>query len=171
MVDILETPVDQDVRGRIRAETATHLATESAWNNPESFAGLAVTNSVIHESLRMRPTMLKGLTREVVPKEGIQTPDGMRVPEGAWMSVPVHAIHMDDRLYDDPARYNAFRFLSTSANESKDLGGGYSDQPSPSFLTFGFGRYTWSVTERSSPTFESVANKCVALAANMAFIY
>jgi cytochrome P450 len=134
------------VCGKIREEATSHLRTETDWNNPEAFNSLELTNSAVHESLRVRPTMLKGLTREVVPKNGIKVPDGTYAPEGAWMSVPVHAIHMDERLYEDPTRYDPFRFLPAHPPTGKDPQGvktGVSDQPSATFLTFGFGRYTW----------------------------
>ena len=73
------------------------------------------------------------------------------MPRGTRIGVPIQAIHHDSNLYNDPYRFNAFRFTGDEVarqafeNESDSTAHSGKNQPCTTvnerFLTFGYGRH------------------------------
>lgn len=147
LLDILSSPAELNVCERLREEANSVLAAEGDWHDPASFNSLVVCDSVIRESLRCHPILIKGLTKEVLPVQGLKLPDGTLVPQGTWLGVPVLGIHRDERFYPDSSTYDPYRFIKMKQeregqnnNVSGDLDAATT---SASYLGFGYGRHAW----------------------------
>ncbi|XXH04100.1 hypothetical protein Hte_010511 [Hypoxylon texense] len=150
LLDILHSPAELQVYETLREEAKTSIKTPDDWNNADTFSSLQISDSVIRESLRCHPMLIKGLTKEVVRKGGLDLPDGTHIPQGAWLGVPVLGVHWDARFYPDPETYDPYRYVKLRRERergpgedsvpSKDLDAG---KPSSTYLGFGYGRHAW----------------------------
>ncbi len=68
-------------------------------------------DSALRESLRISSFLSVGIVRKVVAKDGITTPDGLRLPYGAKVAVPTYGIHNDENNYENPAVFDALRYV------------------------------------------------------------
>lgn len=76
-------------------------------------AGLArmhKLDSAIRESQRFSSISLNPITRKVVAKEGITDPDGNHFEYGSYLSCAWLPVTKDSGLFDEPDRYDAFRY-------------------------------------------------------------
>jgi cytochrome P450 len=69
------------------------------------------TTACVEESMRMFPPAWS-IPRTAVRDDVI---DGHRIPRGATVIMPVHAIHHDERWWPDPERFDPSRFLPENA--------------------------------------------------------
>lgn len=105
----------------------------------------------------MRPIVIYGVGREVVPEEGVFAPDGTHLPQGTWVCVSNMGIHLDDRIYEEPNTFNPYRFLNITATgevTSKAM----LSTASPSFLAFSYGDYAWYVYDSQSRNNKRMSN-------------
>ena len=127
------------------------LPSDESWNQGANFKKLVLADSVIQESLRCHPILIKGLTKEVVPSQGLNLPDGTHMPRGGWVGIPVLGIHRDERYYANPEVYEPFRFVKERASEEPArTSTSYADdldaaKPTSTYLGFGYGRHAWWV--------------------------
>lgn len=105
---------------------------------------LICIDSTIRESLRRNPLQIRGLLREVMPRNGITLPDGNHIPQGTWIAIPFQAVHMDERFYPKSEDFDPFRF-ARMRTEGDRLD---STQTSDTYLAFSYGRHSWSVFSR-----------------------
>ncbi|KAI3396064.1 hypothetical protein diail_481 [Diaporthe ilicicola] len=149
LLDILGCPPGLNVYEKLREEAETVLKEDGDWHNPATFNRLVICDSVIRESLRCHPILIKGLTKEVVPAQGVQLPNGIQVPQGTWLGVPVLGIHRDERFYPDSATFDPYRFSRLKLEREKESKDGTqvstgdldAANTSPSYLGFGYGRH------------------------------
>lgn len=127
--------------------------------NPSIFRKLILCDSAIRETARYHPILIKGLTKEVVRENGLDLPDGTHIPRGGWLGVPVLGLHMDDRFYPNPKKYDPFRSARArhdreNAQRREDVGGEQTKkfindldagQPTSTYVGFGYGRHAWYV--------------------------
>lgn len=166
-LDILSSPPEFEYFDKLREEAAAVFKTEQDWLDSSSLGKLTCTDSSIRESLRKNPVLTRVVLREVVPKEGLDTPDGHHLPQGTWVGAPAVSLHHDERFYPKPHVYDPFRFAEkaptkATANDSslpdgKDSESGttsataskYGQQrlstTSDTYLAFGYGRHSWCV--------------------------
>ena len=73
--------------------------------------------------------------------------NGVTVPAGAMVALPLCAIHMDEETYSNPERFDGFRFSKTRDDESEVAKGARSLATSTAadYLAFGIGRHAWWV--------------------------
>ena len=141
LLDLLSSDPDQNYYSLLREESEAIFLTEEDWNSSISLLKLQRLDSTIRESLRRHPIILRGLSRQVMPKEGVTLPNGQNIPQGAWIALPVPAIQNDSRYYDEPDVYSPFRFLPTETTKRTML-----VTTSNTFLPFGHARHSWYVT-------------------------
>ena len=103
---------------------------------------------MIRESLRFHPILIKGLSKEVVPREGLQLPGGTQMPQGSWVGIPVLGIHRDERYYPGSDEFQPFRFFKESRAGGAAKTSAYEDEldaakPTTTYLGFGYGRHAW----------------------------
>ena len=146
---------------KLRHEAETTLqGDEDPWQKLATFRKQVLADSVIRESLRLHPILIKGLTKEVVSPTGLQLPDGTHMPLGGWVGIPVLGIHQDEKFYPQANLYQPFRFVkkrdvTPSRSSSDELQqpaearvGAYEDEleaakPTTTYLGFGYGRHAW----------------------------
>ena len=132
----------------LRREADSILKCEEDWWNASSFPRLIIADSVIRESLRYHPILIKGLTKEVVPAAGLRLPAGAHMPKGSWIGIPVLGIHRDERYYKDAADYQPYRFVHTRPKDDTEKRMTWEDEmqaakPTTTYLGFGYGRHAW----------------------------
>ncbi|KAL8826944.1 MAG: hypothetical protein Q9170_007211, partial [Blastenia crenularia] len=155
LLDILACPAEMHAYELLREEAATLLQSDRDWHDPATFKKLVLADSTIRETARYHPILIKGLTKEVVRKGGLELPDGTHIPRGGWLGVPVIGLHMDERFYPDAKKYDPFRYARMKEDREKtqrekdpeqasekvstnDLDAG---QPTATYVGFGYGRH------------------------------
>ena len=114
LVDLLGSDPQHNYVQLLREESESTFLTEDDWNSSTSLLKLHRLDSVFRESLRAKSShSTGGLSRQVMPKEGVILPNGQKVPRGAWIGVPVLAIQADERFYDQPDVFSPLRFVPT----------------------------------------------------------
>jgi cytochrome P450 len=64
--------------------------------------------------------------------------DGTTIPRGSTISVSTHNVHFNDKVYEDPLRFDGFRFSKIMEVSAKKVGMVLSNQD---HLSFGRGRH------------------------------
>ena len=73
--------------------------------------------------------------------------DGTRVPKGTAMSVYISPTHLDETIYEDPSKFDGFRFVKMKERQRQDGSNASSEKRfdivtlSVNFLGFGYGRH------------------------------
>ncbi|MCJ1462843.1 hypothetical protein MMC07_001446 [Pseudocyphellaria aurata] len=161
-LDLMSSPPELGYYERIREEAAAVFKTEEDWGSSASVTKLTLVDSALRESLRKNVQLTRGLMREVMPKDGINLPDGRNLPQGTWLGIAVQGVHSDNRFYSNPDKFEPFRFakmdpVSTetqktpiTGNDGINTGKGSSERKnvqlsttSDIFLGFGYGRTAW----------------------------
>ncbi|KAI9155716.1 Cytochrome P466 monooxygenase [Paramyrothecium foliicola] len=149
LLDILNCDRDLGLYNALRSEAESILKTEADWNMTAPFNRLVLYDSVIRESLRCHPILIKGLTKEVVDPKGLELPDGTHLPKGTWVGVPVVGVHRDERFYPNAMTYDPYRFLrlrhemekKAASDKSASTSELDAARPSVEYLGFGYGRH------------------------------
>lgn len=149
LIEMANCPVDDKVIPLLRKEAeglflrkrdhedGNSCEGDSLWHQKEPFKHMPLTDSLIRESLRFHPPLIKGLFKEVVPGSGITLPGtSTRMPAGSWVGVPMLGIHRDERFYPNPQAFVPFRF----ADSAGELEAG---KPTTTYLAFSYGKQAW----------------------------
>ncbi|KAK9852236.1 cytochrome P450 [Penicillium brevicompactum] len=152
LLDILSSDPKLHYYQTLREEAESVFPATGDQKRPSASLKLHRMDSAIRESLRRNPIHVRGLWREVVPKNGITLPDGQHLQQGAWLSVPIPGIHNDDRFYPDSEAYNPFRFVPGSFSDVETAKEKIADaknckpvmltMTSDTFLPFGHARHS-----------------------------
>ncbi|KAJ7506206.1 cytochrome P450 [Mycena galericulata] len=127
-------------------EEAERIVAEQGWSKA-SLANMHKIDSFIRESQRLgtRPVTM---VRKVLPKEGFTFSDGLKIPHGAFLSVPSNPVHRDPANYDRADVFDGFRFSRVREDNKGqgDADGGiftrYMVTTSVDHLVFGHGRHS-----------------------------
>ncbi|KAK0516828.1 hypothetical protein JMJ35_001431 [Cladonia borealis] len=141
LLDILYCAPELNAYETLRSEAASTFTTEQAWGDPTSLQNLTCTDSAIREGLRRNGLQIRGLLREVMPKNGITLPDGTHIARGTWVGVPLQAVHMDERFYTKPEMFDPFRFARMRTDPALEGERFDATQTSDKFLAFSYGRH------------------------------
>jgi cytochrome P450 len=71
--------------------------------------------------------------------------NGVTVPAGTLLGLPVHSVHMDEELYPNAQEFDGFRFLRLREKEGDDVVTTNHQMVTTSaeLLSFGLGRHSW----------------------------
>ncbi len=71
--------------------------------------------------------------------------NGVTVPAGTLLALPVHSVHMDDEIYPNAQNFDGFRFSKLREGEGDDVmaAGHQLVTTSAELLGFGLGRHAW----------------------------
>lgn len=133
----------QEYIDELRAEIEGVLAEHGGEWNKRALAQMQKLDSVMRESSRLNSFVTIGLNRAVVAKGGIVTPSGVKIPQGAAVSVPSYPVFQDSSVYPDAQDFKPFRFAEQRNDESVDYVKRASKAfatTSTDFLAFGHGR-------------------------------
>ena len=64
--------------------------------------------------------------------------DGTTIPRGTSVAVSSHDVHLNDKVYEDPLRFDGFRFSKMREESAKNVG---MVSSSPDHIPFGHGRH------------------------------
>ncbi|KAI1659022.1 cytochrome P450 [Daldinia decipiens] len=131
----------------LRVEIASVIAKRGGRFDKQALASMVKLDSTMRESQRMNTILTVSVPRFVVKKGGIETPSGIRVPQGAAVAVPTYAMMHDAAIYPDPYTFKPFRFAGEPA--APDWGDGNINtqgslpqawvKGSPEYVGFGYG--------------------------------
>jgi len=93
-------------------------------------------DSFIKESQRLNPLMNLLITRLAV--NDFTFSDGTTIPRGTLVSVPAHDAHFNDKVYEDPLKFDGFRFSKMREDSTKRVG---MVSTSQDHLPFGHGKH------------------------------
>ncbi|KAL6716503.1 hypothetical protein ACLMJK_006070 [Lecanora helva] len=150
LLDLLSSPAEFAYYDRLREEVDNVFGSQQDWEAHASLAKLVRADSAIRESLRMNPVIAKTGFREVVEKNGLDLPEGQKVPRGAWLAIPSVGVHYDEKFYPRAGRYEPFRFVPKVTKDPVEYESTVSRQrkhqglasASEIYLAFGFGRHS-----------------------------
>jgi cytochrome P450 len=103
-------------------------------------------DSALRESMRTSDVAVVNLFRDVTSGQ-VNIGNGIHVPQGVRFVFPTQNIHLDPDNYEDPLRYDAFRFsrkyegLNDAAQQEIAQDRLLITTPTPTFLPFGYGRH------------------------------
>ncbi|PHH75737.1 hypothetical protein CDD82_4303 [Ophiocordyceps australis] len=111
----------------------------------ESVDALKRVDSVLRESMRVSDVMVTNIFRDVTAGE-VDLGNGLRVGPGVRMVFPTQDIHLDPDNYQDPGRFDAFRFSRPFEDSNGSSGRQEGEQQlvttaTPTFMPFGYGRH------------------------------
>jgi cytochrome P450 len=148
---------DPSVLESFREEAHRVFQEEGGWTK-QGLNRMYRMDSAIRESQRIIPISLTFAGRKVIAKDGIVTPDGLRVPYGATLSFPWMPVALDKDIHkEDAATFDAFRYsrareayemMTTEEKEKKKedvlkLKQMAMVTTSDQHLPFGHGRHAW----------------------------
>ncbi|CAG8020205.1 unnamed protein product [Penicillium salamii] len=79
LLDLLGSDLHQGYYKLLREEAEAVFQTEDDWTKSTLLLKLPLLDSTIQESLRRHPIIFRGLSREVMPKEGVILPNGQKI--------------------------------------------------------------------------------------------
>lgn len=141
VLDLLASDPQLNYYQLLREECDSAFQTEDDWTSSVTLLKLHRVDSALRESLRRNPSLLRGHSRMVMPKEGVTLPNGQHIPQGWMIGFPIGAVHADPQYYDEPDLYNPFRFLPKE-NAPKAM----MVTTSHTYLSFGHSKYSWYVS-------------------------
>ncbi|KAK3316217.1 cytochrome P450 [Apodospora peruviana] len=121
MLDLLSTDPAQKLLDILRDETSTVFREEGKkhWTKT-SLSKLHRIDSAIKESMRLSHFATALTHRKVIAKEGITNPEeGWHAPYGSLLMINLAGTHHDPDIYENPDKYDAFRF--SRAREAYDV--------------------------------------------------
>jgi cytochrome P450 len=144
VLDISSSPDKSDILTALEEECRRVSAEHGGLSSSASMNALKRIDSVIRESMRISDVMVTNIFRDVTAGK-IDIGNGLHVGPGMRMIFPTQNIHMDPDNYDDPKRFDAFRF-SRPFEDTDDLGNRSGEQnlittPTPTFMPWGYGRH------------------------------
>ncbi|KPA35306.1 ent-kaurene oxidase [Fusarium langsethiae] len=130
--DICSGPNAASTFSRLRDEAEAVLSTVDNWNRA-TISELTLADSAIRESMRWSDFGLFVLPRRV-NSIGITLDNGIYLPPGVHVEMPMHFIHSDETFYEDAGSFKPFRFAdgTSAARSAVSL--------DETFLGFGYGR-------------------------------
>ncbi|KAK3315642.1 cytochrome P450 [Apodospora peruviana] len=145
LINIAASNPEFNTAEAIRQEIADVLRANGGVFNKAAAAKMIHTDSVMKESLRTHPFGTRAMIRKVVSPEGVKTPDGHVIPEGATTSVLSWHVHQDPDLYENPSKFDPFRFsrqrIAGTEKRGVDQSGLAFVSTGPTYLPFGHGKH------------------------------
>lgn len=135
--DLLSYTNASDVLDQLRAEAEEFLP--QVWTDPYCIRKMVKLDSAIRESMRLNPMCGHALTREVIPAEGITTPDGLQLPQGCRIAADVSNMQREFGIDEDGSCYEPLRYFN-AANSNLLVKQRNSTHISGDFLTFSLGK-------------------------------
>lgn len=146
VLDVYGSPKREEIISGLYTECKDVLGKHGGLATAEAVDSLYRIDSTIRESMRTSDVAVTNLFRDVSAGE-VDLGHGITVTKGVRMAIPTQNIHLDAAYYEDPQRFDAFRF--SRAFEGLDEAGLQAQAqerefvvtPTLSFLPLGYGRH------------------------------
>ena len=158
LFDLLGSDPAKDFIEGLREEAERVFRDENGIWSKAALNRLVRADSAIRESMRVSNFLTRGVTRKIIAKDGLKNDEeGWTAPYGAFVSVDVHSMQHDPKIYPEPDMYDAFRFSrpreeyqakhpdEKDSIESLKLKNTSMISTGDNFLPFGHGRHAWFV--------------------------
>lgn len=142
--DIYGGPASGEIARDLRLECERVSAKHGGLSTQASTDDLFGMDSALRESMRLSDMSVTALPRDVMSAAGLPIGNGITLPKGTRCVFPTQPIHLDDAYYDDPKRYDAFRFsrpLEGLGAEAPVEGRLLATTVGASFFAFGYGKH------------------------------
>jgi cytochrome P450 len=153
LFDIASSPSSAVIQQTLREEISDVMSKNPGkeWTKA-SLAQMLRLDSAVRESLRLWGFSARGVSKQVVARQGINLPSGVHLPYGCKVGITNWAIHHDESFYQNALQYHPFRFSDPqNATEIDEL---YRNDEMPKgsssmvstgdfYLAFSHGRHAW----------------------------
>lgn len=103
-----ELALNQDIQNRLRHEISEVLAKHNGAITYDGIMEMKYLDMVFNETLRKFPVVdvqFRQCSKDfAIPKSDLV------IPKGVQIMIPVHALHHDERFYENPSRFDPERF-------------------------------------------------------------
>ncbi|KAI1429029.1 cytochrome P450 [Xylaria sp. FL1777] len=122
LVNIIDSDAEFDTVSILRDEVARVIGDDKncAWNKTKVGA-MTRADSVARETLRLHSFSSRGVARKVM-SDGVVTEDGIALPKGATVSFIAYWAQTDGDAFENPFKYDPFRFSRTREAEMDEQG-------------------------------------------------
>ncbi|GAQ10181.1 fumitremorgin C monooxygenase [Aspergillus lentulus] len=103
---VYDLALHTDIHSELRAEIESAVQTDG-WT-ARSLSAMRKLDSFMLESQRLAPIASSQMTRAVI--KDFTFSDGTTVPKGSYVLVPMHAMYLDDTIYPEASKFDAFRW-------------------------------------------------------------
>ncbi|KAI0438634.1 cytochrome P450 [Xylaria telfairii] len=149
LLNIIDSDAEFDTISVLRDEVARVIGDgkTSAWNKTR-VAALTRADSVARETLRLNSFSSRSVARKVVG-DGLVTEDGIALPKGCTVSLIAYWLQTDDDAFENPFKYDPFRF--SRAREAELDEQGKPGLPNLSFVSTGAQNLAFSHGKHACP--------------------
>lgn len=142
LLDLCASDPSERVWERL-AEEGARVLLSGAPLDLASVNGLALADSALKETLRLR-TSIKALATQVTHPQGLHLEDhDLRFPQGSRLSVSAWGIHREKAVYGENAdTYDAFRFCDSDGKTDTSTNANLMVSATENYLPFGIGRHS-----------------------------
>ncbi|KAF9075522.1 cytochrome P450 [Rhodocollybia butyracea] len=126
LLDIHSAPNAEELVEALREEASVVLREHNGVWTKQAISKLYRLDSAIRESARMSGIGGTAMARKVKVPGGMTLPDGTWVPENVTIGVAMDGIHFDEEFYENPLKFDLFRF---SRPREQYLAGLIGDKP------------------------------------------
>lgn len=123
LLDIASFPADNDgttLFDSLREEVMRVFHEENGQWTKAGLERLVRVDSSIRESMRHTGIFFKGVMRKVVDPNGYQATPEIHIPTGTNVGSSAYSVHHDTAFYNDPYRYNPFRFSEPREHAARE---------------------------------------------------
>ncbi|KAI1277907.1 cytochrome P450 [Xylaria sp. FL0933] len=122
LINIIDSDAEFDTVSILRDEVARVLGDDETctWNKTK-VAAMTRADSVARETLRLHSFSSRGVARKIVG-DGLVTEDGIALPKGSTVSFVAYWAQTDDDAFENPLKYDPFRFSRAREAEMDEQG-------------------------------------------------
>ncbi|KAL4812992.1 cytochrome P450 [Aspergillus spinulosporus] len=141
LLNILASDPEYNTIAVLRDEIDRVLGSDTAWTKAK-VSKMIKADSVARETLRCHSFGGRAVLRKVLV-DGVTTDAGLALPKGTLFGFLSQQAHMDEETYDDPLKYDPFRFsrVREAANDPAKIGSLSFVSTGPNYLPFSHGKH------------------------------
>ncbi|KAI9371732.1 cytochrome P450 [Aspergillus egyptiacus] len=141
LLNILASDAEYNTITVLRDEVAQVMGTDNHWSKAK-VSRMIRADSVARETLRLNSFGGRAILRKVVA-DGVETDAGVKLPKGTVLSFLSQPAHVDEATYEEPLKYDPFRFSRVREATHETTKGSTLSFVStgPDYLAFSHGRH------------------------------
>ncbi|KAL2847551.1 cytochrome P450 [Aspergillus pseudoustus] len=139
LLNIMGSDAEYNTIAVLRDEVNRILGDEKTWTKAK-VSKMTRADSVARETLRCQSFGGRAVFRKVM-KDGVVTDTGVELPKGCLISFFSQPVHADEAKYEDPLKYDPFRFSRIREADAAKANTLSFVSTSPDNLPFGHGKH------------------------------
>ncbi|RWA14418.1 hypothetical protein EKO27_g685 [Xylaria grammica] len=122
LLNIIDSDPEFNTISTLRDEVARIIGNDKSANwNKSKVSAMTRADSVARETLRLHAFSTRGVARKIIG-DGLVTEDGIALPKGATVSFVAYWAQTDADAFEDPFKYDPFRFSRAREAEMDEQG-------------------------------------------------